>query len=509
MTVPALAAETHNFVAGRWETGGSGDWVERHDPADRATVVARAPDSSPDDSRRAVQAAAAALADWRRYPPPRRGRLLFDWLVWLDAKRHDLARLVTRENGKTLAESVEEVERAIEVLEFTAGMGRRLRGTTYPGDPSVLCWSRPRALGVVALISPWNFPVAIPVWKLAPALVAGNTVVLKPSPLSPATAAMLVAGLEAVGVPQGVVNLVHGGAATGAALVASAGVRGVSFTGSTGVGQEIARAAAGRLLKIQLELGGKNPQLVLDDADLELAVTAVVAAAFGCAGQRCSATSRAIVALEVYDRFLGAVVERAASLIVGPGTVPDVHMGPVVSDAALSRVAGAVARAESEGAKVHLGGSPLTGPHYGRGSFFPPTVLEATPSMRIAREEVFGPVLAVIPARDTDDAIRLANDVPYALSASVFTRDVGRMVRVAEEVEAGVIHLNRAGTGGYPHAPIGGRGDSGYGAPEVGEEVLSFYTESTLAYLEHGPDSILPVSNDEHSFTRRTPGGGA
>src|SRR5689334_479763 len=270
--IPEISQTVLNFVGGKWESSESGKWTDRHDPADQSQLVARAPDSSAEDARRAIEAADKAAADWSATPAPKRGRILFEWLNWMDRHKDELAYLLTREEGKVLPESVGEVKRSMDILEYTAGMGRRLGGRVFPAEEGgVFCYSESQPLGVVGLISPWNFPVAIPVWKLAPALVAGNTVVLKPSPLTPLTAAALVRGLQSDGVPSGVVNLIHGDSEPGIELTSNPRVRGISFTGSTKVGKMVARAAADRLLKLQLELGGKNPQVVLEDADLDQA----------------------------------------------------------------------------------------------------------------------------------------------------------------------------------------------------------------------------------------------
>jgi acyl-CoA reductase-like NAD-dependent aldehyde dehydrogenase len=484
--IPEIGQTVLNFIDGQWEPAQSNKWTERFDPADRSTLVARAPDSSRQDARRAIEAAARAASTWGETPAPRRGRLLFEWLAWLEANKERIALLLTREEGKALTESLGEVRRSIDILEFTAGLGRRLAGQVFPAEEEgVFCYSNPHPLGVVGLISPWNFPVAIPVWKLAPALVAGNTVVLKPSPLTPLTATAIVGGLEEIGLPPGVVNLVHGDSAPGEELISNEAVRGVSFTGSTKVGKIIARQASDRLLKLQLELGGKNPQIVLEDADLEQAVGGVIAGAFGSTGQRCTATSRAIVVGQIYDDFLERVTARAAALRVGPGTEHGVEMGPLVDERAMAGVARYVESGRAEGARFCAGGSAITESGYERGFFFAPTVIEASPEMEIAREEIFGPVLSVIQARDLEAAIKIANSVRYGLTASIFTRDVSRVFKFASAAEAGIIHVNRPGVGGYSHAPFGGIKESGYGGREVGEEVLSFYTETRVVYINY------------------------
>jgi aldehyde dehydrogenase (NAD+) len=475
-----------NFIDGVWEESSSGRWTERYDPADQSVLVARAPDSNREDAVHAISAASRAASSWRDWPAPKRGRLLFDWLRWIDERRDQLAGLLTAEEGKTLAESRGEIGRARDILEYTAGMGRRLGGKVMPAeDQNVFCYTACQPLGVVGLISPWNFPIAIPVWKLAPALVTGNTVVLKPSPLTPLTAAALVSGLEEVGLPRGVVNLVHGDSEPAVEIVNNAAINGVSFTGSTKVGKTIARSAADRLLKIQLELGGKNPQIVLDDADLDLALEGVIAGAFGSTGQRCTATSRAIIADNVYDDFLGRIVERAAALKVGPGSAEGIDMGPLVDAKALDRVKHYVEIGRGEGAKVCWGDTALDSRASAAGLFFPPTVLEARPAMEIAREEVFGPVLSCIRARDLDEAMSIANAVRYGLTASIFTRDVSRVFKFAEKSEAGIVHVNRPGIGGYSHAPFGGLKESGYGGREVGDQVIDFYTETKAVYVNY------------------------
>lgn len=483
---PEVGQTVLNFIGGRWEPAASDTWTDRYDPADGSVLVARAPDSTGQDARRAAEAAETARASWGNTPAPRRSRFLFEWLRWIDGRRGKLAELLTREEGKILAESKAEVQRAMDILEYTAGMGRRLGGRVLPSEEQgVFCYSTSQPLGVVGLITPWNFPVAIPVWKLAPSLVAGNTAVLKPSPLTPLTASFLVRGLEEVGIPSGVVNLIHGDSGPGVELTQNPSIKGISFTGSTKVGRSIAKSTAERLLKLQLELGGKNPQVVLEDADLGLAIDGVMAGAFGSTGQRCTATSRAIVVGRVYDEFLDRVVERAAALKVGPGIDPGVEMGPLVDAKALEGVTGYAAAARSEGGRFHTGGDRATEPRLARGNFFNATVVQANTEMEIATEEIFGPVLAVIKASDIEEAIGIANSVRYGLTASIYTRDVSRVFKFAERAEAGIVHVNRPGVGGYSHAPFGGIKESGYGGREVGDEVMNFYTETKTVYVNH------------------------
>lgn len=475
-----------NFIGGRWEPAESETVKDRYDPADQNELVARAPDSARADARRAIEAAERAAASWRETPAPKRGRMLFEWLDWIDARRERLAELLTREEGKTLAESKGEVGRAIDIIEYTAGLGRRLDGRAYPSEENgVFCYSMRTSLGVIGLITPWNFPVAIPAWKTAPALVAGNTVVLKPSPLTPLTAAALVHGLEEVGVPPGVVNLIHGDSDPGIEITENPAVRGVSFTGSTKVGKLIAKGAANRLLKLQLELGGKNPQVVLEDADLDRAVSGVMNGGFGSTGQRCTATSRVLVTESIYDGFLARLTDAASKMRVGPGMEPGVEMGPLVEANAMRGVAHYIGVGRDEGATVRTGGAQITDGPCARGLFFAPTVLEARQGMEITREEIFGPVVAVIRVKDVDQALQIANSVRYGLTASIYTRDVSRVFKFAERAEAGIVHVNRPGVGGYSHAPFGGIKESGYGGREVGEEVMNFYTETKVVYVKY------------------------
>lgn len=482
--LPSVGATALNYIDGKWEGATQERWSDRYDPADQSVLVARSPDSSKQDAARAIDAASRAADEWRTWTAPSRARLLFAWLHWIDERRDEIAELLTREEGKILPESVGEVKRALDILEYTAGIGRRLDGKVYPSDEAtVFCYSTPQPLGVVGLISPWNFPVAIPVWKIAPALIAGNTVVLKPSPLTPLTATALVRGLEEVGCPLGVVNLVHGDVEPGEELVSNESVNGISFTGSTKVGKAIARAASERLLKLQLELGGKNPQIVLDDADLDDAVSGVVSGGLGSTGQRCTATSRALVTEKIYDAFLDKLVSRASAMKVGPGIEPGVDMGPLVDQRALNGVTGWLTVGGSEGARLRTGGSRSETSSLAKGLFFQPTVVEAQQGMQITREEIFGPVVAVIKVKDFDEAIGLANSVRYGLTSTVFTRDIARVFSFAERARAGMVHVNRPGVGGYPHVPFGGIKDSGYGGREVGDEVMSFYTETKVVYV--------------------------
>jgi aldehyde dehydrogenase (NAD+) len=470
-----------HFIGGRWETSGEREIV-RANPADTAEVVARAPEGGAEEAWRAIGGAAAAAEKWRKVIPPERGKIVLRAARILEDHLEEVATLLTREQGKLLAESRAEVKRAVDIMEYSSGLGRRLGGQTLPAEaPGVFCYTLRQPIGPVALLTPWNFPVAIPCWKIAPALVCGDPVVFKPSPLTPATATRVVEIFLEAGVPPDVLSLVHGGAAVGTALVDDPRVAGVSFTGSTKVGMAINLAAAGRMARTQLEMGGKNPQVVLADADMSLAVEACIAAAFGSTGQRCTATSRAIVEKAAAPEFTERLVARAAALRVGRGDAAAVDMGPVVDENRWADVDGFVDRARRAGAEVLTGGGRPTS--LADGHFYLPTVVRARPDQEIAREEVFGPVLSVVEADDFESALAIANSVDYGLCASVFTRDIGRALRFVDLIQAGMIHVNRPGLGGFAHFPFGGLKHSSFGAREVGEDTLSFFTDLKSVYI--------------------------
>jgi alpha-ketoglutaric semialdehyde dehydrogenase len=470
-----------HFIAGRWETSGERE-ITRANPADTTEIVARAPEGNAEVARRAVDGVAQAAERWRKVIPPERGKIVLRAARILEDRLEEVATLLTREQGKLLAESRAEVKRAVDIMEYAAGLGRRLGGQTLPPEaPGVFCYTLRQPIGPVALLTPWNFPVAIPCWKIAPALVCGDPAVFKPSPLTPATAVRVVEIFLEAGVPPEVLSLVHGGAEAGTALVDDPRIAGVSFTGSTKVGRAIHVAASRRMARTQLEMGGKNPQVVLADADLGLAVESCVAAAFGSTGQRCTATSRAIVEKPVAAEFTERLVARAAALRLGRGDASAVDMGPVVDEHRLTDVHGFVERARRSGAEVLAGGSRP--PNLSEGHFYPATVVRARPDHEIAREEVFGPVLSVVEADDFENALGIANSVDYGLCASVFTRDIGRALGFVDRIQAGMIHVNRPGLGGFAHFPFGGLKHSSFGAREVGEDTLGFFTDLKSVYI--------------------------
>ncbi|GAB2590817.1 aldehyde dehydrogenase family protein [Streptomyces capparidis] len=478
---------TLNHVAGEWCPPVGGKLQEKRNPGDLGDVVGEFPESGPEDAARAVAAATEAAEEWAGLGPVRRAEVV-DRLAGLLASHADrLARVIVREHGKPLRDARAEVERARAITAFFAGAGRRLSGRTEPADePDTLALTLRVPIGVVGLITPWNFPLAIPAWKLAPALVAGCTVVLKPSPCTPLTAAALVALAVAAGVPPGVVNLVQGDRAAGEALVGDPRVRGVSFTGSVPVGRAIQVAGAPRFLRTQLELGGKNAVVVLADADLDRAARAVVAGAFGQSGQRCSATSRLIADVRIKRELTERITALAAGLRVGPGLDERSDLGPLISAERIAACEDAVRRAVEEGAVVRVGGDRPAGP-LPDGYWVRPTVLDGVrPGSAIAQEEVFGPVLAVIECDGYEDAVRRANAVRFGMSGTIFTRDPRRIFHALRDLEAGMVHVNRPGVGAYPHLPHVGTKESQAGPAECSVETLDFYTEIRSACISYG-----------------------
>lgn len=476
-----------NFVDGAWTPAVNGATRTNVNPADRADTLGAFAESDGADIDRAVEAAERAQPAWKRLGPVRRAEYLRRAERLLAERAEEFAEVITREQGKLLSEARGEVTRSRAILDFTAGEGRRLGGVTVPAeDDRTLAYTFRSPIGVVGLVSPWNFPLAIPVWKVAPALLSGCTAVLKPSPLTPLTSALLVEVFRQAGVPAGVLNLVQGDAEAGQALTANPTVAGISFTGSLPVGTAIHAAGAERLLRTQLELGGKNAVLVLDDADLDQAVEAVVKGSFGQAGQRCSATSRAVVDVSVKEEFLARLVERAGALRVGPGDRPDSQVCPVVNQERMDACLEAIDGARQAGAKVACGGERSRDAGLPDGYFVQPTVLSDVPrDAWIAREEVFGPVLSMVDVDGFDDAIEVANSVRYGMSGAVFTQSMSRAFEAVDRFEAGMLHVNRPGVGAYAHLPHVGAKASQYGPPECSEQVWDFYTEWRSACIAY------------------------
>ncbi|MGH9491223.1 MAG: aldehyde dehydrogenase family protein [Terriglobales bacterium] len=482
-------APTHrNFIAGEWREPRSGAYLENLNPAHQDQTIGMFPRSGQEDVQAAVEAAAAAYPKWRDTPAPRRAEILFRAGQILLERKDAFARDMTREMGKILLETGGDVQEAIDMTFFMAGEGRRLYGLTTPSElPNKLCLTFRSPIGVAGLITPWNFPMAIPSWKTIPALICGNTVVLKPAEDTPLSAVNFVTALTDAGVPAGVVNLVMGlGEECGAPLVAHPQTRVVSFTGSTAVGRLVGAEAARQLKHCNLELGGKNAIIVLDDANLDLALEGCLWAAFGTTGQRCTAASRLIVQKGIYGRFLERFTERAGQLTVGDGLDPRSQMGPLINAQQLETVASYVAIGREEGAKLRLGGHRMVGGELGQGLFFEPTIFaEVSPAMRIAQEEIFGPVVAVMPCNDLDQALEFANGVNYGLSSAIYTADVNAALRAARELETGIAYVNAPTIGAEVHLPFGGVKGTGNGHRESGLATLDIYSEWKTVYLDY------------------------
>lgn len=480
-----MAEVFRNYIAGEWVDG---ERFENRNPADVRELVGLHVSGTAADARRAADAAHDAFGRWAAMPGPGRAALLFRVAEILESRLEQLAADMTREEGKTLPEARGEVRRSINIFRYFAGEGARMPGALVPSERErVHMFAFRKPIGVVALITPWNFPSAIPAWKLAPALICGNTVVLKPASLAPLSAWRLVEACHEAGVPPGVVNLVCGGGSeVGNALVSAEPVKAISFTGSCGVGDKLHRDASARRLRIQLEMGGKNPTIVLADCDFSAAVENVVNAAHFSTGQKCTATSRAIVEAPIYDRFVEAVTERTRRLKVGNGMTPGVDIGPAVDEKQLETNLRYTAVGREETGEVLCGGERLTGGEYEHGWFFSPAVFAGvTPKMRIAQEEVFGPVLAVMRAEDPADALRIANAVPLGLSASIQTRDIGRVFEFIYGAEAGLLTVNLPSAGVEYQLPFGGTKESSFGPKEQGQAALDFYTDYKTVYLRY------------------------
>ena len=477
--------DSKNLIGGRWESGT--ETIDNLCPADTTQVVGSTPVSGAEEIEAAVAAAKQAQIGWAATPAPVRGAALFRLVRILEANADRLAEALSLEEGKILAEAKGEVAKTVRYVEFAAGDARRMSGMTADAEAAgTFCMTLWRPLGVVGLITPWNFPVCIPLWKIAPAIAAGNAVVLKPAPETPATATLIGQMCEEAGIPSGIINIVHGDAAPAKALVEHPDVAAISFTGSTAVGLAL-EARCGQLHKrIQCEMGGKNPIIILDDADLESAAAATAKGAFGSTGQRCTATSRAIVMEGVADAFVERVAAHAAEVRAGHPLDAATTMGPSVSQRQLDQVLRYMDIGDGEGTRL-CGGERLTEGALNLGYFPAPTLFDhVAPDARIAQEEIFGPVLSVIRVRDTDEAIRVANGVKYGLTGSVFTRDIGRAFAVVERLEAGMTHVNNPTIGGEAHLPFGGIKQTGVGAREMGPDAWRFYSEEKTVYINHG-----------------------
>src|SRR5579862_4789838 len=478
----------YNYVAGKWIECESKKTFSNINPADTEEVVGLFQASSAADAAAACEAAASAQPAWAALPAPRRGEYLFKAAEILESRLPKLAEEMTREEGKTLPESKGEVKRAINIFRYFGGEGARQFSYQIPSErENVFCYTLRKPLGVVALITPWNFPSAIPAWKMAPALVAGNTVVIKPASLAPLSSYRIVEAMHEAGIPAGVLNYVTGaGGAVGNTLVEHPAVRAVSFTGSCDVGNSLYEKVTKRKLRVQLEMGGKNPTVVLKDADLDYAADVLVNGAFFSTGQKCTACSRAIIESSIYEPLLEKLVEKTRNLKVGNGLEEGIHIGPAVDEAQLAIDLKYIEIGKGEGAKLLCGGNRLAGGAYDKGYFIEPAIFaEVKPEMRIAQEEIFGPVLALQVAEDFEDAMRLANGVRFGLSASIVSKDLTRVHQFINRIEAGLITVNLPTAGVEYQLPFGGTKESSFGMREQGPAALDFYTETRTVYMKY------------------------
>jgi aldehyde dehydrogenase (NAD+) len=478
-----------NYINGQWVPSVTGEFFENRNPADTRDLIGLFPKSNEEDVNRAIAAAKEAYQKWRLMPAPKRGELLYKLGQLLIERKEAFARDMTREMGKILKETRGDVQEAIDITFFTAGEGRRLYGQTTPSElPNKFAMSIRQPLGVCTIITPWNFPMAIPSWKLMPALLCGNTVVMKPATYTPLSTLNLVKSCEEVGIPPGVVNLVTGsGSKVGTPLMTHRDVKLVSFTGSTDVGRSVSEACAPSFKRCNLEMGGKNPILIMDDANLELAVDGAIWGGFGTTGQRCTAASRVIVHKKVYKKFLNMFVERATALRVGNGLDERTEMGPAVSEDQLETDLHYIEIGQNKDkAKLMCGGNRLTKGEYAYGYFIEPTIFaDVHCNMTIAQEEIFGPVVSVIPCNSLDDAIEIGNGVRYGLSASIYTQDVNRAFRAIRDMDTGIFYVNAPTIGAETHLPFGGTKETGNGHREAGVQALDLFSEWKAVYVDY------------------------
>jgi aldehyde dehydrogenase (NAD+) len=481
-----MAQTFTNYIGGRWIPARSGRTFQNINPA-TGEQLGEFPESGPDDVDLAAQAARGAMRAWQLTPAPKRGELLFKLGALIASKKEELARAATREMGKILIETRGDVQEGVDMAYLAAGEGRRLYGVTTPSEmPNKWAMSVRVPIGVVGVITAWNFPFAVPTWKIFPALLAGNTVVFKPSEETPEMGWHLAKLFEEIGLPAGVFNVVHGnGQNVGWPIVQHPAVDVVSFTGSNAVGTRIATEGARLGKRVSLEMGGKNGVIVLDDADLSLAANAVAWGAFGTTGQRCTATSRVIVHERVHDELVKLVVQRAQALKLGDGLNESVEMGPLVNAKQLERVSGYMKVGTEEGAKVATGGARASGTGLDKGFFFQPTVLtDVQSSMRVAQEEIFGPVVSFVRVKSLDEAISVNNATPFGLSSSIFTSNVNAAFTAMRDLTTGIVYVNHGTTGAETHLPFGGTRGTGNGHREAGHTMLDAFTEWKSVYVD-------------------------
>ncbi|TAK60525.1 MAG: aldehyde dehydrogenase family protein [Bacteroidetes bacterium] len=483
-----MSKKYQNFINGKWTDAASGKTFENRNPANWNEVVGLFPKSGKEEVEAAVKAARSAFESWRLVPAPKRGDILKKVGDIMTARKDEIATLMTREMGKVLLETRGDVQEGIDTAYYAASEGRRLFGHTVPSElPNKFNMAIRTPIGVAGIVTPWNFPMAIPTWKIFPALLCGNTVVFKPASDTPATATMLAEILMEAGIPEGVVNLVHGGGGeVGMAIVSHPEVDLVSFTGSTAIGKKISEVASQTLKRVSLELGGKNAQIVMDDANLSLALDGVLWGAFGTTGQRCTATSRLLLHEKVFDKFMSMLVDRTNKLRLGDGLLPTTEVGPCVNEGQRNTVQSYVEIGLKEGAKLAAGGKAATDGDLAKGWFHQPTIFtEVTPEMRIAKEEIFGPVLSVVRIKSLDEGINVLNNTIYGLSSSIYTNDVNAAFQAIRDVKAGITYINAPTIGAEAHMPFGGVKQTGNGHREGGWTVFEFFSEWKTVYVDY------------------------
>lgn len=476
-----------NYIAGTWQHAVDGGTFTSINPARNSDIIGKFPQSSATDVDAAAKAARAAFKTWSRMPAPQRGDILRRIGDVLTERKADLAHAMTREMGKPFFETKGDVQEAIDTAYYAGSETRRLFGHTVPSElPNKFNMSLRRPIGVVGVITAWNFPVAVPTWKIFPALAAGNTVVFKPSEDAPHSGMLLVQALLDAGVPAGVLNLVQGAGATGQAMVEHPEIDAITFTGSSETGAKIGAACGRTFKRFSMEAGGKNPMIVLDDADLDLVIDGLLWGAFGTTGQRCTATSRLIAHEAIHDELVETLKAKASALKLGYGNDADTEMGPLINQKAMDKVTHYMEIAKDEGVTIALGGKPATGDGLDDGFFFEPTIFTGvTPEMRVAKEEIFGPVLSVIKVGSYEEAVAVANNTDYGLSSSIYTNNVALAFKAMHDIEAGITYVNGPTIGAEAHMPFGGVKQTGNGHREGGWEVFDFYTETKTVYVDY------------------------
>lgn len=483
-----MAEKFYNYINGEWIESISGQIFNNINPSNIDEIIGIFPRSIKEDVDRAVSAALSAFNMWRDIPVPQRAEILYKSAQIMAIRKEELAQIISRENGKTVKSSLGEVQSAIDMANFMAGEGRRMYGkTTHSGLKKRFAMTKRYPLGVVGIILPFNFPLALASWRVFPALICGNTVIFKSDENSPATSVHFVKILEEAGLPKGVLNLVHGfGFEVGEAITTHPDISLISFTGSSETGKIVAKNCVNRLAKVSLELGGKNAVIVMDDADIDLAVDGVISGAFSVSGQRCTATGRVIVHEKIYDIFMDALIQKTKQLKVGPAYDDSSDVTPLINKKQLDRIIGFIERAKKDGCRIILGGQQLKGGIYDKGYYITPTIIDnVNPEMEIAQEEVFGPVLVVFKVNSYEEAIKIHNNSQYGLSASIFTRDINKAMLFFDDVDSGVCYVNAPTFGSEPHMPFGGVKHSGRGYREVGWSAIDTYSEIKTLYIDY------------------------